>query len=233
MNILDPVPLGYHTARSVLVAGRAAFFGEPEGDLPSGRSAVVQQDDLVPQFGYVGHRYRDFRVLLLGINPGNGPNEAQSPGDAMMFPVLRRFLEQPSTETFAKAQGAYRSVCEAWPLWKRHCSQVIGAGRLSLDDIAYTNCLPWRTQSQSAFSDRVAERAVAIHVEPLIDELKPQVIVAMGKRADQILRISTKRLPEIIVWNRAQAATPSVIADRIATASRILEIVKRNSEGSH
>jgi len=60
-------PPGYQTARSVLVLGRGAFFGDPSADLPANRSPLLQQDDLVPQFGYIGRLYASTRVLLLGI----------------------------------------------------------------------------------------------------------------------------------------------------------------------
>jgi hypothetical protein len=96
------MPLGYCTARSVLSLGRAAFFGNAFTDIPSNRSPLLQQDDLTPQFGYVGQRYARKRVLLLGINPGNGSNNLnRSAADARMMPILAHFAQEAAAEVFA------------------------------------------------------------------------------------------------------------------------------------
>jgi hypothetical protein len=219
-------PLGFRTATSVLEAGRSAFFGGADVDLPTDRSALLRRDDLTPQFGYVGSRYRETRLLLLGINPGNGKQtEVRSATDERMMPALIRFASNPTSANFADAQAAYRAECETWHVWRRHCKQVIGAGRLSLDQVAYSNSLPWRTGSQSRFDDSVAERAAALYALPLIEELKPKLVVAMGKRAAEILRAAGQALPPVIVWNRAQAATESVLRERINAAARVFEIL--------
>ena len=73
-------PPGYQTARSVLVLGRGAFFGDLSADLPANRPPLLQQDDLVPQFGYVGRLYASTRVLLLGIRAA-----APSPSERAAF----------------------------------------------------------------------------------------------------------------------------------------------------
>ncbi len=218
-------PLGYGAATKVLELGRAAFFGSADTDLPLHRSSERSRDDRIPSFGYVGTGYQKTRVLLLGINPGNGPNDARAPGDEKMIPVLFEFAEHPSPASFLTAQDAYREACRSWPIWSRHCAEIIGAGGLSLDEVAYSNCLPWRTESKSKFADSVAERAATLYVQPLIEELKPRVIIALGKRAAEILYLCEKTLPTLIVWNRAQAATAAVLEERSATAARIFAIL--------
>lgn len=216
------LPLGYRTARSVIELGRAAFFGTAEADLPESRSPLLQADDRKPQFGFVGSNYPSVRVLLFGINPGNGPaTGTRTAADARMMPALAEFAADPTPERFVAAQRAYRTECVTWPVWRRHCAEVIGAGKLSLDDIAYGNCLPWRTASNSAFSDAVAERAATLYARPLIAELQPKIVIALGKKAAEILRTTEGAPPDLIVWNRAQAATAAVIAERAATAAAI------------
>jgi hypothetical protein len=225
---MQATPLGYDTTRRALALGRSAFFGDTEIDLPMDRSSLLRKDDLTPQFGYIGGRYLETRVLLFGINPGNGPGkEKRSKTDERMMPALIHFAENPSIEQFAKAQIAYRSECESWPVWRRHCQEVVGAGKLSLDEIAYSNCLPWRSGSNSAFSDSVARNAANLYAYPLIDELQPSLIVAMGKRVTQILQLADKRLPRLVTWNRAQAATKAVLQDRANAALEIFSILGR------
>lgn len=205
----------------VVELGRAAFFGSEDGDLPTATTATVAADDRRPQFGYVGSRYEEARVLILGINPGNGPRDRRDPRDEVALPALSLFLESRTEASFTAAQEAYRSVCEGWPIWKRHCSEVIGAGGLSLDQIAYSNCLPWRTGSQSNFADAVAENAARLYVKPMIDDLRPSVVVALGKGAARVLALGGLLTNEVIVWNRAQAPTKPVLQERTAAAHRL------------
>ncbi len=225
---MQSTPLGYKAARRALDLGRSGFFGGHEIDLPMDRSPLLRNDDLTPQFGYVGRLFPETRVLLLGINPGNGPErENRSGTDERMMPALIRFAKNPSPEAFAAAQSAYQMECEHWHIWKRHCKEVIGAGKLSLDEIAYSNCLPWRSESRSAFSDTVAQRTAALYAYPLIAELRPSLIIAMGKRVTQILHLVDGELPPLITWNRAQAATAAVLRDRATAAENIFATLGR------
>jgi hypothetical protein len=218
--------LGFATAKLAVERGRTAFF--PDGtDLPIGRAQEVSGDDLVPQFGFVGARFCSTRILLLGINPGNAPNHIRSSEDVRMMPAITRFAESPTEENYAGAVAAYMSVCQNWPFWKRYCSEVMGAGRLSFDDIAFANCLPWRTESGSNFSENVSIRAVEFFVRPLIQELEPSIIVALGKtRVPSILSRTGLSLPKIIVWNCARALTSSVKQERAMAARETLEFAR-------
>jgi len=212
----------------VLAAGRAAFFGDATSDLPEKRSPLLAADDRTPQFGYVGAEYLRARVLLLGINPGKGKEtEVRSRTDARMMPALVQFAQHPSHESFIRAQQAYKVECQTWHIWKRHCNEVIGAGKLSLEEIAYSNCLPWRTDSDSAFGDAVGERAATLYAHPLIEELRPLIVIAMGKTAANILRCTGKQLPHLIVWNRAQAPNPAVLEARDAAAAEVFHVLGR------
>jgi len=223
--------LGFHSARAVVEHGRAAFFSTGSADLPLGRSAQLQAHDLVPQFGFVGDRYKEKRVLILGINPGNGPrDDVPTPADARMLPALEAFANAPTPERFARASSAYMAECQRWPVWTRHCKEVLGSGGLSFDQIAYSNCLPWRTDSESRFANEIALRATELYVEPLIAELKPKIVIALGKRAATMLTKHNHPSYESVVWNRAQAATPNVIAERAAAAARIFAVL---SSGAH
>lgn len=219
--------LGYASALKVLAIGRGAFFDNAATDLPLGRSPLLQLDDQTPQFGFVGSRYRDTGVLLIGINPGNGPsNEFRTTGDQVMMPVLAEFAAAPTADSFARASAAYMQECIKWPVWKRHCAEVLGAGGLAFDQVAYSNCLPWRTESQSGFGDATAHKAAMLYVRPLLDELAPRVVVAMGKRAAAILAMAGPIAGTLIVWNRSQAATPAVRRERAEAAARIMSLTQ-------
>jgi hypothetical protein len=224
--------LGFAAAKRVVELGRHAFFPEQKPDLPFGRSALLQGDDLAPQFVYVGAQYSSTRILLIGINPGNGPrNDIRTPDDARMMPAILRFAQNPTEQNFVEASRAYMSECQRWPVWKRHCAEVIGAGKLSFDEIAYSNCLPWRTASKSGFSDDVARKAAELYVRPLIEELNPILIVAMGKKCvPPILHMTGLSLPKLIIWNRSQAPTEAARCERGYAAAQILDFVRHQRD---
>ncbi|WP_294537569.1 hypothetical protein [uncultured Rhodoblastus sp.] len=220
--------LGFLAAKQVVEMGRSAFFPDHESDLPLGRSALLSRDDLTPQFGYVGAQYSSTNILLLGINPGNGPrNDFRTPADERMMPELLRFAQNPTELNYVQATRAYMSECRSWPVWQRHCAEVLGSGKLSFEQIGYSNCLPWRTASESSFSENVARKAAEFYVRPLIEELNPCLIVAMGKaRVLSILEMTGLSLPKIIVWNRSRAATDSVKRERVNAAKEIFAFAK-------
>tara|TARA_R110002096_G_C14368404_1_gene704641 strand:- start:89 stop:781 length:693 start_codon:yes stop_codon:yes gene_type:complete len=230
MNQHQKYPLGYKAATKVIDLGRAAFFGSEDTDLPKGRGPERERDDRTPSFGYVGEDYEEARVLLLGINPGNGPNDVRHASDEKMMPALIEFAKNPSPNSFEEAARAYQEACESWPIWKRHCSEIIGAGCLTLSQIAYANCLPYRTESCSGFSDDVAERAANLYAYPLIEELHPKVVVALGKRSAEILGFCKKLIPNLIVWNRAQAATAKVLEERSRAAEELFALLGSSTQ---
>lgn len=216
--------LGYKTACEVLRLGRAAFFGSSERDLPIRTSEILRQDDLTPSFGFVGARYTERRVLFLGINPGNGPsNDGRTPEDGRMMPQLRAFAAQPTPESFVAASRSYCEACVKWPIWTRHCAPILKSGRLDFSEIAYANALPWRTASQAKFDADVAANAALLFAGPLINELEPKVVIALGKRASDVIGGTVHFPAKIFVWNRAQAATSAVVADRERTARAIMD----------
>jgi hypothetical protein len=214
--------LGFETAKRVAALGRSAFFCEKKPDLPLRRSALLRGDDLVPQFCFVGARYPSRRVLLLPINPGNGScDEIRTPGDDRMMPSLIRFTQKLTKKNFAAAAAAYMGECQQWSIWTRHCTRILAAGDLAIHEIACFNSLPWRTQSKSKFAVAVEKKAAELYVGPLIEELKSSVVVAVGKRADAVLRRTGLPLPEVIVWNRDRRNKGPVEAERAAALEQL------------
>jgi hypothetical protein len=149
-----------------------------------------------------------------------------------MMPALHRFAEIRSPQSFLEAQSAYKCVCQSWAVWGRHCAELLTNTGLSIDEIAYSNCLPWRTASESAFDSSTTERAARLYAIPLVEELQPRIIIALGKKAATILGYATITMPSTVVWNRAQALTKSVDEERRnATAQfcALLEASRRDS----
>jgi hypothetical protein len=225
-------PLGYWAACRVVDLGRQAFFAHAAEDAPFADSDQIAEDDLLPQFGYVGSRYEARRVLLLGINPGNGPRAVRSTGDRTAMPALRRFVTQKTPASFVAAQQAYRSVCEGWAVWGRQCYELLRSSGLDMEDVAFTNALPWRTASQSAFAKHVAKKAAEHYTGPVVRELQPRIIVAVGKKAAQILEYAGLPSASVVTWNRAQALTQSVLAEREAATRQLVELLHQGDRAA-
>ena len=219
--------LGLAAAMNAVRLGRSSFFGDGMRDLPKNRQPEVAAFDSVAQFGFVGSAYEQHRLLLLGINPGNGLDDTVSLADREMLPLWRAFHEKPSETTWQHATAAYLRVCETWPVWGRHCADLLRSVGMTTSDIAYSNCLPWRTASKSSFADDIAERTAANYVRPLLQELAPRIVVAVGKRAAAIIGLADTGVPILITWNRAQALTSGVAAERRAAKDELQSALAR------
>lgn len=209
-----PTTLGYRTACRTVELGRAAFFSGRDVDIPVAESELIRSDDQLPQFGYVGSKYSAKRILFLGINPGNGPRACRNVGDGFQMPLLERFVAAPTVENFQRAQNAYREACQSWFIWGRECNELLALGGLQIDDIAFSNALPWRTASEAAFGRGVERLTAAHYVKPLLDELQPRIVVAVGKKVQRMLSETGSCTASLVVWNRARALTQSVRAER-------------------
>lgn len=142
-----------------------------------------------------------------------------------MMPTISAFAAKPTADAFLLAQAAQKVECQTWHVWRRHCAEIFGAGGLSLEQIAHSNCLPWRSGSASNFDNAVAANAARLYALPLIEELVPTVVIAVGKRAAEILQLGGHRVKHLIVWNRAQAATAPVLQERRVAVQEIFRLV--------
>lgn len=223
----EEIPFGYETARRVVLKmGRKKFFGSALTNLPQNRAPEIAQNDLLPQFGFVGEQYTAKRVLLLGINPANGDNDKQNSGDEAMMPLLKKFVEEPTPDNFRQAQQAYQKVCVDWVFWKNSVGKILKDSGLHLNEIAYSNCLPWRTKEPATFDDEVAENAALFFAYPLIQELEPYLVVAVGKKAADILRNNGRPISNLVEWNLAQQATSAVKEKRQKAIQEITQLLQ-------
>ena len=84
--------LGFEAAKQAVLLGRGAFFPNHGNDLPHRQSSILNEYDLIPQFVFLGRQYESKCVLLLGINPGNGPDDRRTREDERMMPMLKSFF---------------------------------------------------------------------------------------------------------------------------------------------
>ena len=187
----------FDVAKSITIAGRELLFEDADIGLPPKRSEEVASDDRIPQLGFIGDNYDGQRILVVGINPGNGPSDSRSARDAAMFPALYEFVEAPSHETYAKAMSAQMA---AFPLWlaSKEIGPILDAEGLTPNDIAYINASPYRAGNGTAndvFGTVWRKRAAAAKwVGPMLLALRPAVIIAHGIGAARIIRYADKEI---------------------------------------
>ena len=112
------------------------------------------------------------------------------------------------------------------------CSELLQSVGLSIDEVAFTNVLPWRTASTGQYHKTVSRKTAFLYVEPYLEELQPQLIVAVGKKANEALDFLGRLPAEVVVWNRARAATPAVIAERKEASKRLIELLQGAKRGA-
>lgn len=103
----------------------------------------------VPQPGFVGVRYEQTRVLLVGKNPATPPPELAS-GDRGYTQALRNLRDQPTVENYTALQERTKRFMESWPIQQRHFPlEEFG---LEPDDIAFCNIVRCREGTRSCQS---------------------------------------------------------------------------------
>lgn len=135
--------------------------------------------DNVPQPGYVGRKYSNKRILLVGQNPGvgNGVTEARSHN---YLEKLREIRDTPSAKVFSDLQDILTSLIPTWPVHGNYFP--LDEAGLGLDEIAYINLVRCRTCSNGKPSVGMINNCSS-HFEKWILRLNPKAIVFIGKWA--------------------------------------------------
>jgi len=194
----------YQVVLGLLKGGRGLLFGSADAALPPRTSKVIAGDDLIPQFGFVGRDYESRRILIIGINPGNGPDGSRTLSDDEMMPALHRFVAEPTEVTY---EAASLAQAKAFPNWlaSKEIGPILEAEGLTTNDVAYANASPYRAgngEAKDAFPNQRRIRAAAdAWLSPLLRALMPRVVLAHGQVAANVLVHCT--FPTVpIVYNR-------------------------------
>jgi|SRR5579884_2631469 len=133
----------------------------------------------VPQPGYIGQRYRESGVLLVGQNPGTPKSLA--PIDPPYTRALRALRDESTPERYVELLQVMRGVIPQWPI---HGSYFpLAECDLALDDIAYLNVVRCRTTKDRAPGRTLVRQCTAIHFDRWFKLLAPRVVVFIGKWA--------------------------------------------------
>lgn len=188
------LPLGYRAARNVIEIGYEAMFEGCKGLIPDASDLASEDDNRTPQFGFVGPRYAEMRVLVLGVNPGVVKRGTVKERDQRSLEALRRFRDEPTPSNFSAAKAANRIALESWREESRHWKHLLQETSLTFDDIAFSNCLPWRTNGNK-FPAQIQVNAAYHYVWPLVEELNPRLVICFGRNAASAFEPKRRRVP--------------------------------------
>ncbi len=149
------------------------------------------EQENVPQPGYIGHGYRATKLLLVGQNPGVD-TVGLAARDRIYTTALREVAESPSAATYQSLTSILEDFVPSWPVHGnyfplRECG-------LTLQDIAYCNVVRCRTVGNATPSTRQTKNCVDTHFQHWLEVLKPRVVIFIGKWASDRCRTITDGL---------------------------------------
>jgi len=183
------------------------------------------EDAAVPQIGFVGQEYRAEGTILLGINPGGGGDTyVRTAADSVLLPLIESLRDgEASRETLNAMFDKYAANMRTWNLW-RIVLPVLEACGKNQTEIAYLNWCPFRTRKDSMPHAHAMRRSRDVYLAPLIEELAPVRIIALGKKAGNWLE--KEPLGKVTRYT-----VPRTIGDSYLSpeALDVLENIKRSS----
>lgn len=166
----------------------------------------LQQDAKVPFLGFVGAGFSPGRPVLLAINPGGGGDAytTRTPQDAELIPLLQAFVQAEGSEvatTFERMCSNYARQVGTWNLW-RILHPTLQACRCTLDEVCYLNVFPYRTAKDARPSQSALQASWNLVIQPLLAELKPSMLIALGKKAGDVAARYHQGPPRLFVVPR-------------------------------
>jgi hypothetical protein len=125
----------------------------------------------VPQPGFIGTRFHEKRILLVGQNPGV-PNDNLAIKDRSYTAALRRVRDQTSVESFEHLQDVLKNFVPSWPVHGNYFP--LQESGLTLDEIAYCNIVRCRTERNAQPSLRMVSVCTNNQLASWLDLLNPK-----------------------------------------------------------
>lgn len=211
----------YRAVLAAIQVSRKDVFGTSDDQLP----VSEPEDATIPQIGFIGHRYYSGGTLLLGINPGGGGNAySRTAADSHLLPLIQRLRDGEASPGNLKAMfDQYIENLQSWNLW-RIVNPTINACGITQHEIAYLNWCPFRTRGDALPQAHAMRRSRATYLAPLVGNLAPGRIIALGKKVGNWL----EKEP---LGAATQYVVPRTIGDsRLSSdAIEVLEEIRRSS----
>lgn len=169
----------HRAALGALRLSRREIFGDADDQLPIAEPADAQ----LPQIGFIGSGYRRGGTVLLGINPGGGRDAyRRTPEDARLLPMISALREgELSPRDVQEVFDLVAVTMRRWNLW-RVVAPVLDACGEGQEEIAYLNWCPFRTRQDKMPRAGAMRRCLDAYLGPLMAELAPARIIALGKK---------------------------------------------------
>ena len=175
-------------ARRLTAISRAAIFGPAE---PQSRPLNLQADAALMFPGYVGRRYGPGEPVLLAINPGGGKDgyKIRTRADDHFYPLMEAFHWCAANELLERYEAMNAGWITNMRIWnlRRIIEPALDALGCTVDQVAFLNAVPYRTREDRMPSAHSRRQAWARVTEPLLQLLRPGVIVALGQKAGDVL----------------------------------------------
>jgi hypothetical protein len=172
------------TFQKAAIVPRAALYGtDSDPQLP----ASLLADARVPFLGYCGPRYSVGNPILLAINPGGGSDDysERHAEDEELIPLIEAFVHAQGSATpkaFEKMCHVYMEHVQTWNL-RNIVTPTLAACGKGVDEVCYLNVFPYRTRKNAMPSAKALTAAWEKIVAPLLGELRPRHLIALGKKA--------------------------------------------------
>ena len=169
----------YEATLNAVRLSRSDIFGLSDTQLPISEP----KDSEFPQIGFVGRGYHRGGTVLLGINPGGGGDAyTRTSEDARLLHMIQDVRSGEATpDKLRTIFDQCAANMRTWNLW-RIVAPTLDACGIAQSDIAYLNWCPFRTRADSMPHAHAMRRARDAYLAPLIRELAPVRIIALGKK---------------------------------------------------
>lgn len=210
--------------RAVLAAvrlRRSDIFDEVDKQLP----VSEPEDAAIPQIGFIGQDYRPGGTILLGINPGGGGDKyVRTVADSLLLPMIHSLRDgEASPDALEAMFNQYATNMRTWNLW-RIVAPTIDACGSRQSEIAYLNWFPFRTRADQMPHAHAMRRSRDAYLSPLIKNLAPSRIIALGKKVGVWLEKAPPGGGRLYI-------IPRTIGDSYLSpeAIKVIEDIKRSS----
>ena len=172
---------------------------------------------------FMGKKYKRGGLIILPINPGGGneKNDVRDDGDSILYPVCHEFksLEKNIAEYYWESfVPTFINAMMSYPIYQK-MTDILKSSQSTLDDICYFNFLPYRGKSNKYPASKkdmldIVPKCRDKFVEPVLDFLKPSLVISFGKQVDTYIREYWGNFQfEKVSWNRARVETESVLKE--------------------
>lgn len=173
----------------------------------------------VPQPGYIGPKYWESRVLLVGQNPGTPKSLADA--DLLYTAALRQLRDAPTEPNYQALEMKLKEFIPQWPVHGNYFP--LAEAGLTLDDIAYFNVVRCRTVADAAPGVNLVRNCLSHHFTRWLDELAPRAVVFIGKwAADQAAYVVESRSIPYMFMNRCRSLSSEERAENRLSVVRFV-----------